>query len=519
MTDTVIIGAGHNALVAAFYLAKAGRRPLVLERRSVVGGGAITTEIHPGFRCPTLSHEVLLDEQIVRDMDLTKRGVEFIPTSALVCAPATDGRALVLYEDVKRSAEALRALGARDADAYPQYRAAVDRVASVVGSTFDSPPPDIDNPSPLDIWNLLKTGRRFRALGKRDEYRLLRWLTMPVADLMEEWFESELLRATLAGPSVSGTMLGPRSAGGALVMLLREASRQRAGGRSLRVRGGPGALTRAMADRAVNAGAEIRTGVTVERILVDDERVVGVLADGQEVAATTVLSGVDPKTTFLSLVAPADLTPDFSAWMRNYRASGTVAKVNLALASLPSFAGLPDPSALAGRIHLGSSLDYLDQAFDHVKYGEMSAAPWLDITIPSILDADLAPRGAHVASIYVHYAPYLLRGSDWQTAKDVLLGRTLGVLDAYAPGIKASIVAAEVVTPAELEAKYGLSGGHMFHGELAADQLFTMRPVLGYSRYSSPIAGLYLCGAGTHPGGFMTGTSGRRAAGVAGRQP
>jgi phytoene dehydrogenase-like protein len=511
MHDLIIIGAGHNALVAAFYLAKAGRRPLVLEGRPQVGGGAITTEIHPGFNCPRLSHEMMLEEQIVRDLDLARR-VEWLSSPALVCAPQPNGPALVLFEDVARSADALRAHSTRDAEAYGEFRGGLDRVASILGSTFDSPPPDIDRPTASDLWSLLKTGRRFRSLGKRDGYRLLRWLPMPVADLMTEFFESPLLSAALAGPGVSGTMFGPRSAGSSLVMLLREASRQRAGGRHLRARGGPGALTRALADAATGAGAEIRTGVRVERIIVREERVAGVVANGQEIASATVLSGVDPKMTFLSLIDRADLSPEFLVRARNYRASGTVAKVNLALSSIPAFAGVAEPSWLTGRIHVGPDIDYLERAFDHAKYGELSAAPWLEVTIPSIVDTDLAPTGSHVASVYVHYAPYSLRGSDWHVAKDMLLARTIETLEACAPGIRSLVIAADVVTPAELHTEFGLAGGHVFHGELALDQLFTMRPLLGHAGYDSPINGLLLCSAGTHPGGFMTGASGRLAA-------
>ena len=270
------------------------------------------------------------------------------------------------------------------------------RLAAVIGTTFDSPPPDIDHPNAQDLWGLLKAGRRFRSLGSRDSYRLLRWLPMPIGDLMIEWFGNERLRALLAGPGLSGTMLGPRSAGSSLVFLFREACRLRAGGRSLRVRGGPGALTAAIAAAAREAGAEIRTGVSVERILVADERVTGVVAGGQEISCVTVLSGLDPRSTFLSLVDPGALAPEFATQIRNYRASGTVAKINLALSSLPAFRGVSDPSALAGRIHIGPELDYLERAFDCVKYGEVSTLPWLDITIPSIArhgtDAKGCPR-------------------------------------------------------------------------------------------------------------------------------
>jgi phytoene dehydrogenase-like protein len=512
--DVVIVGGGHNALAAAYYLAKAGRRPLVLERRAIVGGGAVTTEIHPGFRCPRLTHEVLLDAEVARDIRLSERGIDSLSVAPLVCAPSLDGHAVTLYEDVGRTIESLREAGPKDADAYARFRRAIDGAASVVGATFEAPPPDIDRPTAGDIWHLLKTGRRFRSLGSRDGLQLLRWLPMPLADLLGEWFEGDLLRAALAGPGVSGTMLGPRSAGSTLVLLLREASRLRAGGRSLRVRGGPGALTMAMAEAAREAGAEIRTGAGVSRILVRDERVVGVVADGREIACRAVVSSVDPRTTFLSLIDPSELSPDFASRMRNFRARGTVAKVNLALGTLPAFRGVDNAGKLAGRIHIGPTLDYLEQAFDQVKYGEASRAPWLDITIPSIADTELAPAGAHVASIYVHYAPFALRGTTWAVAKDVLFDRTLAAIEPYAPLIRSHVVAAEVITPEDLHTELGSSGGHIFHGELAPDQLFAMRPLVGHGGYTSPIRGLYLCGAGTHPGGLMTGVSGRLAARV-----
>jgi phytoene dehydrogenase-like protein len=507
----VIIGAGHNGLVAAYYLAKAGRRPLVLESRDIVGGGAITRELHPGFRCPTLTHHVFLWRDIAREMDLARHGLELLTPPVEVFAPATDGRALVLSADARRSAESVRAFSARDADAYAAYRESIERVSGVLASLFASPPPDIDRPGTRDLWNLLGTGRVFRALGKRDERRLLRWGPMPVADLMHEWFESEPLMAALAGPAISGTMLGPRSAGSALVLMIREAHRQLAGG-TLRVRGGPGALTQALAAAARAAGADIRTGASVDRITVRDERVTGlVLAGGEQIATDVVVSAVDPKTTFLRLLEPTDLSPDFASKIRNYRAAGTIAKINLALSALPAFRSA-DPQSLSGRIHIGPTVDYLERAFDHAKYGEVSAAPWLDITIPSISDPSLAPSGGQVMSIYVHFAPYRLRDVTWSAAAPALLDTVLRVLEAAAPGIARLVAGSEVITPVQLERDHGFAGGHIFHGELALDQLFTFRPLLGYARYDSPIAGLHLCGAGTHPGGFLSGASGRLAA-------
>ena len=510
MTDVVIIGGGHNGLAAAFYLAKAGLKPVVLEARDTVGGGAITSELHPGFMCPTLSHDTSLWTDLVRDMDLTRHGAAFLRPTVEAFVPGLDGPPVIVYEDARRTAEAMRRLNPKDAEAYPAYRAAIEQLADVVASVLASPAPSIESPDGRDLWNLFRSGRKFRALGKRNSYRLLRWAPMSVADLAREWFESKVLCASIAGPAVSGTMLGPRSAGSGLMLLLREANRLLAG-RSSRVRGGPGALTRAMAAAARAAGADIRTATRVERIVVSNDRVSGVVADGREILAAAVVSAVDPKTTFLRLMDPADLMPDFLLKIRNYRAAGTVAKVNLALSGLPSF-GAAEAEFLSGRIHIGPSLDYLERAFDHAKYGEMSADPWLDVTIPSVLDPELAPPGAHVMSIYAHYAPYRLRDGDWHAAKDVLLGRVLATLERFAPGLGALIVAAQVVTPLELETDYGFHGGHIFHGELALDQLGPMRPLLGYGRHHGPVRGLYLCSAGTHPGGFMTGASGKLAA-------
>jgi len=521
VSTVVIVGGGHNGLTAAFYLAKAGLEPLVLEQRETVGGGAITTEIHPGFRCPTLAHHVSIRADIASDMQLARHGLTWLQPTVESFAPALDGPAAVVYREAHRTVAALRAVHSKDAEAYPAYRAAIAAVCGALAPLVESPAPDINDVDGRDVWNLLKVARRFRALGKKDAYRLLRWGPMPVADLVSEWFASDVLRALIAAPAVSGTMFGPRSAGSALVLLLREAGALLAGP-ARPVRGGPGALTAAMAAAARAAGVEIQTGVRVDRILVADERITGVIAGGREIAADAVVSAVDPKTTFLQLVDPAHLSPDFLSKIRGYRAAGSLAKVNLALSTLPGFAGAgparaghsvpPDREILSGRIHIGPSLDYLERAFDHAKYGELSEDPWLDVAIPSILDADLAPKGAHVMSVYVHYAPYRLRGGEWAAAKRTLLDRCLATLDRFAPGIARLVVGATVITPAELESHYGFHGGHIFHGELALDQLLSMRPVPGSGRYRSPVRGLYLCGAGTHPGGFMSGASGKLAA-------
>jgi len=507
----IVIGGGHNGLAAAYVLARGGVKTVVLERRDEVGGGAVTGELHPGFRCPTLSHNVMLHERIVREMELRRHGVEFLAPPAAVFTPSAAGP-IVLYDDPARSAEHLRRISAHDAAAIGPFRAAVRRVASVVATTLESPPPDIDSPGAGDLWNLLKTGRAFRALGARDAHRVLQWLPMPIADLAGEWFEYDAVRAAIAAPGLSGTMLGPRSAGSTLVMVLNEAHQQLAGG-SRRVRGGPGALTRAMAAAAESAGAVIRTQTTVERLVIANGRVAGVVAGGQEMPASLVLSTLDPKTTMLRLAGAEHLGPGLMVKARNYRAQGTVAKLNLALSGLPAFEGTTaSPAMLSGRIHIGPGLDYIERAFDHVKYGRPSAEPWLEATIPSIADPGLAPAGAHVMSIYVHYAPRRLRTGDWTGAGPALLASTLQILERHAPGISSLVVASQLITPEDLETEYGLAGGHIFHGELAADQLSLMRPILGYGRYQSPIPGLYFAGGGSQPGGFLTGASGRLAA-------
>lgn len=505
----VVIGGGHNGLAAAYYLARAGLKPIVLEARPGCGGGAITTELEPGFRCPALSHHTPLASDVARDMALGRHGLQVLRSDIDTIAPSLDRAPLVAYLDPAKAGESIRQLNAPDGAAYPSYRAVIEQVAGVVASLLQSPPPDIDHPGAHDLWNLLKTGRRFRALERKSRYRLLRWGPMPVADLAREWFQSELLCASIAGPAVSGTMLAPRSAGSGLVLLLHEATRQLAGG-SWCARGGPGAVTQAMAAAARAAGADIRTSTRVEQIVVAQHRIAGVIAGGQRIDAGAVVSAIDPKTTFLRLMDPAHLAPDFLSKIRNYRASGTIAKVNLALSALPDL-GVP-PETLAGRIHIGPHMDYLEHAFDHAKYGEMSEQPWLDATIPSVLDPGLAPAGGHVMSIYAHYAPYRLRNSDWAAARQPLLQNVLAVLERFAPGIGRLVVAAQVITPADLESEYGFHGGHVFHGELALDQIATMRPLLGHARYAGPVRGLYMCSAGTHPGGFMTGASGRLAA-------
>jgi len=512
--DVLIIGAGHNALVAAFYLAKAGHKPLLLERRDVVGGCAITDELHPGFKCSTLAHATgPLAVNVAADMQLTRHGLQMIEPDPRVFAPAPDGRALVLYGDTGRAAQTLVQFSQKDALAYPEFCRVMERFGKLLEGILELTPPAINETSAGDVWKLLPIGRKFRKMGRAEMFRLLRWGPMCVADLVNEFFENEMVRATMCARGIFGANLGPWSAGSALLLLLRAASDPHPGGSACFPQGGVGALTQAMAAAATAAGAKIRTGAAITQILVKNGAAIGVVLEGgEEIHARAVVSGADPKRTLLGLVDAVHLDPSFAVKMRNFRAKGVAAKVNLALDGLPKFTAASDAALLKGRIHIGHELDYLERAFDHSKYGEFSQQPYLDVMIPSLSDAALAPTGKHVMSIYVQYAPPKLKAGDWDTQRDALGDAVVKTLAQYAPDLPSKILHRQVITPKDLESKYGLTGGHIFHGELALDQVFTMRPVLKWARYATPIHNLFLCGSGTHPGTGLTGASGRNAA-------
>jgi len=514
----VLIGGGHNALITAFYLAKGGFKPVVLERREMVGGGAITEEFHPGFRASTLAHTLgPLRADVARDLQLDKFDCEILSPDPRVFAPTSDGKALLFYDDVAKTAAGIGNFSAKDASKYAQFASSLEETASFFTQLASITPPAIDKPTPEDLWNLLKTGRSVRSLGKTGIFDLLRWGPMAVADFVAEFFETELLRAVIAARGIFGTALGPWSAGSTAVLLLRAAADAHPVGSAAFPRGGLGAFTCALAESARQVGAEIRTDAEVQHILIKDGAVTGiVLANGEEIAVEAIVSGVDPKRTFFHLVDPSQLDPTFANRMKNFRANGTVAKVNLALGGLPAFPALADNEsylkALSGRIHIGPEIDYLERAFDASKYGEFSKMPWLDVTIPTILDPSLAPDGKHVLSAYVQFAPFKLREGNWYTRRRDLGDAVIKALAAYTSNLPGLVEGIQIITPQDLETSYGFTGGHIFHGELALDQLFTMRPVLDWARYKTPIRGLFLCGSGTHPGNGLTGASGANAA-------
>jgi len=525
-----IIGGGHNALIAAFYLARGGFKPVVLERREIVGGGAVTEEFHSGFRASTLSHTVgPLRADVARDLQLEKFGCELLRPDPRVFAPRPDGESLLFYDETAKTASSIARLSEKDAAQYTKFAETLTELAEFFTQLCSITPPAIDTPSPEDFWNLFKTGRNLRGLGKQGIFDLLRWGPMAVADFVAEFFETELLRAVIAARGIFGTALGPWSAGSTAVFLLRAAFDAHPVGPAAFPRGGLGALTHAMADAAKQAGAEIRTNAEVQHIRVKDGAVAGVvLADGEEIAVEAVVSGVDPKRTFFKLLDPTQLDPTFALRIRNMRATGTVAKVNLALGGMPAFTAEESSEnglkALSGRIHIGPEIDYLERAFDASKYGELSAAPWLDVTIPTLLDPSLAPEGKHVLSAYVQCAPFALAvesangggvskaAANWDAHRRDLGDVVVKTLATYAPNLPGLVEHVQVITPHDLETIYGFTGGHIFHGELALDQLFTMRPVLDWARYTTPIQRLFLCGSGTHPGNGLTGASGANAA-------
>jgi phytoene dehydrogenase-like protein len=519
MHDVVVIGGGHNGLIASAFLAKAGLKTLVLERSDRAGGCARTSELAPGFRVPTLAHAASLDPAIMRALGLEQHGLRIDRPAADAFAPTLDGRALTLWHDPVRAAETIRAFSEKDAARYPRFLDSFRRISGVLRAALSSAPPSIDDPTAADLLELLKTGRKFRALGKADGHRLLRWVPMAVADLAGEWFESEPLRATIAAGGLLGSFLGPWSAGSTAVLLLLGAGEGHPVASGWFVKGGPGALADALASAARQAGVEIRTGAEVAQIDIADGGAGGVtLTSGERIAARAVASNADPKRTLLGLVDPMHLEPEFVRRVQNIRAHGTLAKVNYAVSALPRFAGAASrdaaerATALSGRIRLARDIDGIERAFDAAKYGGFAGEPWIELTIPSIADESLAPAGQHVVSAYVQYAPYHLRGTTWDAERDRLGDAATRTIASYAPGFESTVIGREVITPLDLERTYGLTGGHIFHGDLALDQLFVARPLLGWARYGTPIRNLYLCGSGTHPGTGLSGRSGALAA-------
>ncbi len=518
MYDAIVIGAGLNGLATAAYLGKAGRTVLVLERRPTVGGAAVTEELAPGYRVDTCAHDAgWVSPDLVRELDLVRHGVAMLRADAAVFTPSCDGKPLTLWRDARRTSEGLRARSARDAERWGDFARRMAAFAGFLGRVYASPAPLPTSRRAGDLLALASLGRRMRALGTSEMVELLRVLPMSAGELLDDWFESDLLKGALGGAAVTGVCHGPRSAGTAFVMLDRQVGEDVGAFRARSYpRGGIGALAAALASAARANGVEIRTNAAVTRVLVKNGRAEGVVLDGSgdEILARAVASSADPRHTFLTLAGPTNLEPEFVRAVRHIRYRGVMAKVNFALSELPTFAGVNgDATALAGMISIAPSLDYLERAYDDAKHGRVSARPYLEATIPSLLDDSLAPRGHHVMSVRMQYAPYRPKDGAWtEDRRSALCDQVVETISQYAPNFADTVVAHQVLTPADIECVYGAPEGNLDHGEMALDQVLFMRPVPGWARYRTPIESLFLCGAGAHPGGRVVGGAGRLAA-------
>jgi phytoene dehydrogenase-like protein len=516
--DAIVIGAGHNGLVTAAYLARAGWSVLVLERRHLVGGACVTEALWPGYRVSSAAYLVsLMQPKVVRDLELERFGYHVLPKDPAYFAPYRDGRHLFMYADQARTCAEIARYSRRDAERYPSYEQFVARVARFIEPLLLQSPPNLPPRGAADMWALARLG--LRALGTRPDRfgELARMFTGSARDVLDDWFESDELKTALATDGVIGSSAGPGTPGTAYV-LLHHVMGGVGGVRGLWgfLRGGMGALSEAIATSARAHGAEIRTQAAVQRVLIRDGRTRGVvLANGEEISSRLVVSNAEPRRTFLGLVGREVLPPEFVQQVERYRTHGASFKINVALGELPSYSALPG-SKLGpqhrGTTHICPGLDALERAYDDAKYGAPSREPLLEITIPTAYDPSLAPPGKHVMSIFAQYAPYDLRGTTWDVERDRFVDRALSLLAEYAPNVRGAIEHVHALSPLDLEREYGLTGGNIFHGDLSLDQLFSLRPVAGWARYATPIRGLYLCGSGTHPGGGVTGAPGHNAA-------
>ena len=514
--DTIVIGAGHNGLVTAAYLAKAGHRVLVIEGRDVVGGAAATEEIFPGFQVDSGAHRLGgLSRRVIADLGLVGHGLEILPADPAVFTPVEEGRPLLLWRDPDRTALALREISEADAKAWIPFAELIAKAARFLEAAWATTPPDVTGNDLGDLWASAKLALRLRRLGKKDMVEVMRILPMSIYELMDEWFESDLVKGTLAASAVSGLCQGPMAGGTVYALLHHHVGAAGVIRPTQRVRGGIGRLSAALVAACRQHGAEVRTGVPVDRILLEGGIARGVvLEDGAQVHAHRVVSSADPRTTFLDLLDPEAISPDFAEKIRHVRFRGVCAKVHLALGGLPDFTCQPDQGPhLNGVVSISPSLEYVERAYDDAKYGAVSRAPYLEVSIPSLTDPGVAPDGKHLMSIVMQYAPYTLREGKWdEAARGTLLDTVVRTLARYAPGIDSLIEDRHVLTPLDLERRFGLPEGNIYHGEMTLDQLLFMRPVPGASRYRAPVRGLYLCGSGTHPGGGVTGVPGFNAA-------
>ncbi|MGQ0604596.1 MAG: phytoene desaturase family protein [Anaerolineales bacterium] len=506
--DSIVIGAGHNGLTTAAYLAKAGQRVLVLERRAVVGGSVVTEEVWPGYHVDAVQHRGALRADIVRDLSLMQHGLQ--PTQpGVIFAPQLDGSALTLSPDLATSIQSIARFSKNDAGKWPAFGALMSQIAGFLNDTYATTFPRVPKIDPAEAPVLAQLGLKLRGLGKKEMMEALRVLPMSLTELLDEWFESDALKGAIGARGVHGVMQGSMGAGTAFLLLHHWANSN--GLFQSTVKGGVGQISQALAKAAQSFGAEIRTNAEVAEICVSEGRTTGVrLAGGEEFHARRIISAADPRRTFLTLVGPMALDPEFVWAAQNIKMRGCVAKVNLALDGLPDFRGAVGADGrppLQGTIVISPSLTYLERAYDAAKYGSLSAQPYLEVTLPSVADPSLAPVGKHVMSVHAQYMPYKGKIGESEIERVVI-----ETLSQYAPNLKSLISNSQILTPQKLESDYSLTEGNLYHGEMMLDQILFMRPIAGWAQHKTPIENLYLCGPGTHPGGGVSGGSGRNAA-------
>ncbi len=515
--DAIIIGAGHNGLVTAAYLARAGRKVLVLERRYVVGGACVTEEVFPGFKVSTAAYvNSLFRKEIVRDLRLAEHGFALLERNPSSFTPFPDGRYLLLGPDSALNRREIAKFSTRDAENYPKYEAMLERVADVIEPTLLMRPPNLLRPGLRDLWRLFKLGRAFQKMGP-GMGEAVEVLTGPAKTILDRWFESEQLKATLATDAVIGAMAAPSMPGTAYVLfhhVMGETNGKR--GVWAYVKGGMGGLTQALLKAAQGYGAEVRTEAEVARINIHNGTATGVtLANGEEIHAHVVASNADANVTFNRLMDNRLLPPSFAEAVNRITYDSASLKINVALSELPRFTAYPDPTPgpqHRGTIHICPDTDYLERAYDDAKYGRPSERPILECTIPSVVDPTVAPPGQHLMSMFIQYAPYKLRQGNWNELRDSFADRCFDLLNEYAPNFKRSVIARQVLTPLDLERTFNLTGGNIFQGAMTLNQLFFLRPVVGFAGYRTPIRGLFLCGSAAHPGGGVIGAAGWNAA-------
>jgi phytoene dehydrogenase-like protein len=515
--DVIVIGGGHNGLVNAAYLAKAGKKVLVLERRHVLGGAAVTEEIIPGFLFSECSYVVsLLRPEIIRELDLPRHGLEILPLDGTF-SPMPDGNHLWRMNDHAKSIREIRRHSRVDAEAYDEFSKMMTPMCRFVKPMLSMVPPDPTTLNPRDLKQLHFLMQRFRELSSDERYTLIQLMTMSSADFLDQWFETDVLKATMSASGIIGTFLGIRSPGTAYVLLHHYMGEIDGAFRSWGFsRGGTGAISNAIAAAAREAGVEIRTKAPVGKIVVKEGRATGiVLQSGEEIIANVISSSVDPHLTFEKFLEPSELPADFLEGVRRYKFRGSSGKVNIALDALPDFKSLPgDGAHLRGAISISPSMEYMERAYDDAKYGHYSRRPYIDMVIPSLTDPSVAPPGKHVLSCFVQYAPYKLAEGTWDDQREDFGDNVIDTISEYAPNIKDIIVGRQILTPLDLEREFGLTQGNIFQGELSLEQLFFLRPVAGWAYYRTPVDNLYMCGSATHPGGGIMGANGRIASQV-----